>query len=77
MTNTARARLVKQGDTWTVRIPRRLLQRAGLGREIVLEARSGQIIVRPPRGRRHPRQGWDEQFAAMAERGDDHLLDPW
>jgi hypothetical protein len=77
MTNTARAHLVKQGNTWTVRILRRLLERAGLGREIVLEARLGQIVVRPPLGRRHPRQGWDEQFAAMAERGHDRLLDPW
>jgi hypothetical protein len=24
---------------------------------------------------RHPRQGWAEQFAAMAEAGDDALLD--
>jgi len=22
-----------------------------------------------------PREGWDEAFRAMAERGDDHLLD--
>ena len=24
---------------------------------------------------RHPRQGWDEHFADMAEKGDDQLLD--
>jgi len=24
---------------------------------------------------RHPRQGWEERFAEMAERGDDKLLD--
>ena len=76
MTKTARVRLVKQGTMWTVRIPRCLRERAGFSREIVLEAHLGQIVVRPLRGLRYSRQGWDEQFAAMAERGDDQLLDP-
>jgi hypothetical protein len=30
------------------------------------------LIIRPAQ---HPRHGWDEQFSAMAEYGDDHLLD--
>jgi antitoxin MazE len=28
-----------------------------------------------PRHVRRPREGWEEQFRAMAERGDDRLLD--
>ena len=44
---------------------------------IVLEARPGQIVVRPLRALQYPRQGRDEQVAAMAERGHEQLLAPW
>ena len=37
-----------------------------------MEARDDQIIIRPVTC---PRQGWDEAFQAMAERGNDQLLD--
>jgi antitoxin component of MazEF toxin-antitoxin module len=76
MTGRAKSHIVKQGEAWTIRIPRRLLERAGLGEEVVLEVRPGQIVVRSPQGLRRSRQAWEEQFAAMAERGDDQLLDP-
>ena len=37
-----------------------------------MEAQEDQIIIRPVT---YPRQGWDEAFREMAERGDDRLLD--
>jgi hypothetical protein len=36
-----------------------------------LEVQEGQIVIRAALS---PRQGWDEQFEAMAQWGDDHLL---
>lgn len=39
--------------------------------EVELAVQQDQLV----RSVRHPRQGWDEQFRMMAERGDDRLLD--
>lgn len=55
-----------------MRIPRELLDEAGLDAEVEV-TRSGHTLVisRPTNGR----EGWDEQFAKMAQAGDDELLD--
>jgi antitoxin MazE len=42
------------------------------GDKIEVEVQGDELIVRSIRS---PRQGWDEQFAEMARRGDDKLLD--
>jgi antitoxin MazE len=67
-----RARIIKIGNSQGIRIPKLFLQQTRLGEEVELEAHEDQIIIRPVT---HPRQGWDEAFQAMAERGDDRLLD--
>jgi antitoxin MazE len=67
-----RTRIVRIGNSRGVRIPRHLLEQTGLSEAVELEAQADQIIIRPVR---RPRAGWDEQFRAMAERGDDRLLD--
>ena len=40
--------------------------------ELLVE--KGRLAIRPDRS---PRQGWEEAFAAMAERGDDGDRDEW
>jgi antitoxin MazE len=64
-----------------VRIPRNLLEQAGLissdndsrtGQEVELEVSASGILVRPAR---EPRAGWAEAFERMAGEGDDKLLD--
>jgi antitoxin MazE len=71
-----KTKIVKVGNSQGIRIPRLLPKQAGLGEGVELEVQLGQIVVRGAQTRRSPREGWDEQFAAMAERGDDRLLDP-
>ena len=73
MVATVRTRLVRIGNSQGVRIPKVLLDQVGLGGEVELEAQDQQLVVRPmlPAGR--ARAGWDEQFRAMADRGDDRL----
>ncbi len=71
-----KTRVVKAENTYAIRIPRRLLDLAGFGEAVWLEARPGEILVRASPPARPPREGWDEQFAAMAQRGDDQVLDP-
>jgi antitoxin MazE len=75
MAATVRTRLVRIGNSQGVRIPRALLDRVGLGGEVELEAQGQQLVVRPVPPAARARAGWDERFRAMAERGDDRLLD--
>jgi antitoxin MazE len=68
-----RTKLVPIGNSQGIRIPKALLEAAGLGRDVELEARDGELVVRAVG---HPRAGWEEAAAAMAAAGDDALLDP-
>lgn len=67
-----KARIVKIGNSQGVRIPKLLLERSALSEEVEIEAQDQQIIIRSAK---RPRQGWEAAFRAMAERGDDKLLD--
>ena len=67
-----RARIIKIGNSQGIRIPKVFLEQTKLGEEVELEARDGQLIIRAARS---PRQGWGEAFRAMAQHGDDRLLD--
>lgn len=72
MNTAVRTRIVKVGNSQGIRIPGFLLDQLGLGDEVELAVEGDQLIIRPLR---QVRQGWDEQFRQMAERGDDRLLD--
>ena len=67
-----KTRIIKIGNSQGVRLPKLLLAQIDLGEEVEVEVEQNQIVIRPARG---PRHGWDAQFRAMAERGDDRLLD--
>ena len=67
-----KTRIVKIGNSQGVRIPKLLLERSNLAEEVELEAEDDRIIIRSTR---QPREGWASAFRAMAERGDDELLD--
>lgn len=67
-----KARIVKIGNSQGIRIPKLLLERSNLAEEVELEAQDDQLIIRSAK---QPRQDWESAFRAMAERGDDELLD--
>ena len=74
-----RAKVVKIGNSRGIRIPRTLLEQAGLTDEVEMVVEGDKLIIHSVR---LPRQGWDAQFAAMAAHEDDQLLDsasatPW
>jgi antitoxin MazE len=75
MAATVRTRLVRIGNSQGIRIPKVLLDQVGLGGEVELEAQDRQLVVRPASPVGRARAGWEEQFRAMAGRGDDRLLD--
>ena len=67
-----KTRIVKIGNSHGIRIPKVFLEQMQLGEDVELELLADQIIIRPAR---RPREGWDTLFQAMAEHGDDQLLD--
>jgi antitoxin MazE len=72
MSTVVKTRIVRMGNSQGIRIPKLLIEQAGLGEEVQVEVESDHLVIRPLR---KPRQGWDEQFRRMAENGDDTLLD--
>jgi antitoxin MazE len=68
-----KARIVRVGTSRGVRIPKPLLDQAGLADEVELRAEPGRIVIEAAA---RPRAGWADAARAMAARGDDALLDP-
>jgi antitoxin MazE len=56
-----------------VRIPKPLIEQAGLTDTVELTVKEGKIVISRATSRR---DGWTEAAAQMAARGDDKLLDP-
>ncbi len=67
-----KTRIVRIGNSRGVRIPKPLLEQAGLNGDVEIRAENGSLVIRPAR---KPREGWDAAFREMARRGDDALLD--
>ena len=67
-----RSKVVKIGNSRGIRIPRTVLEEAGLTDEVEMKVEGNKLIIQASR---HPRQGWEERFADMAKQGDDQLLD--
>ncbi len=67
-----RARIIRVGNSHGIRIPKPLLQQSGLSGDVEIGVKNGSLIIRSTR---RPRSGWAEAFQAMAEAGDDRLLD--
>jgi antitoxin MazE len=67
-----KTRIVRIGNSQGVRLPRPLLETAGLGEDVILRATPGRIVIEAARA---PRAGWAEAAKAMHAAGDDALLD--
>jgi len=68
-----KARVVQIGNSRGIRIPKPLIEEAGLGSEVELRIGHGGIVILPARSLR---SGWAEAARALRERDDDRLLDP-
>ncbi len=66
-----RANIIRIGNSRGIRIPKPLLEQVGLGNTVQLRAEKGRLVIQPDHA---PRQGWEQAFAAIAERGDDRTL---
>ena len=66
-----RARVVKIGNSKGIRIPKPLLEQTGIMNDVDLEVENNRIIIRPVTS---PRNGWENAFRTMAQKGDDVLV---
>lgn len=68
-----KTRLIRIGNSRGVRIPKPLIEQAGLEGEIEVHVRDGAVvIVRAD----HPRMGWSEAVTLLLERREDYVLEP-
>lgn len=72
--NTIRTRFVQVGNSRGLRIPKVVIDQLGLGGEIEIAIQRDRLVIRSASQRR---EGWDDAFGRMAERGDDTLLDEY
>ena len=68
-----KGKIVQIGNSRGVRLPKPLLQEAGLSDIVEIVARNGTIVISSAS---HPRAGWAEAAKLAHERGDDEPLDP-
>ena len=66
------AHLISIGNSKGLRIPATLLRQYNIQEEVELLPGKDEIVIRPVA--RKPREGWDNAFSVMHERGDDELL---
>lgn len=72
MISTIRSKVVKIGNSRGIRIPRTILEQAGLTDEVEMRVEGNQLIIQSSH---HPRQDWEQYFVAMSRQGDDQLVD--
>ncbi len=65
--------IVKIGNSKGVRLPKLLLEKYRLEGKVELELQDDGILLKPISPSK-PREGWEESFQQMHERGDDALL---
>ena len=64
--------LVKIGNSKGVRLPKAVIDQAGLEKDIDLEVKDGKVILSPAR---QPRAGWEVAAQACHAEGQDDLGD--
>ena len=72
MTNKTKSKVVKIGNSRGIRIPRLLLEQAGLDGDVEMVVQGGKLVISTAQ---NPRQGWEAQFEKMAEKGADRMID--
>jgi len=72
MNSAIKSRLVRIGNSRGVRIPKVWVEQLKLGDALEMTIQADRLVIHSAR---RPRQGWEEQFRAMHESGDDCLME--
>jgi antitoxin MazE len=68
-----KGRLIRIGNSRGVRLPKPVIEGAGLQEDVEIHVRGNTVVIGP---RKRPRVGWGEAAKEMREAGHDKLLDP-
>lgn len=68
-----KAHLVQIGNSRGIRLPKPLIEQAGLGDEVELQVQDGSIVISRTD---KTRTGWAEAAAALAQNDENALVDP-
>lgn len=68
-----KTKLVRIGNSRGIRLPKLLIEQAGLEHDVQLEVHGNTVVIRPLAS---TRAGWAEAAAALAEAEEEGLLDP-
>lgn len=67
-----KASIIKIGNSQGLRIPKPIIEQCGFEHEVEIEIRDRELVIKPAT---HPRHDWDKAFQAMAQNGDDKLIE--
>ena len=67
-----KASIIQIGNSKGLRIPKPILKQCGFNGEVELEVHNNELIIKSTK---HSRQNWEKAFKAMAENGDDQLIE--
>jgi len=68
-----KGRLIRIGNSRGVRLPKPVIEGAGLQEDVEIQVRGNTVVIGP---RKRARAGWAEAAKQMRDAGDDKLLDP-
>ncbi len=68
-----KTRLIRIGNSRGIRLPKTIIEQAGLTEEVELEVRDGAVVIAATA---RPRSGWADEARKMRAGDDDRLLDP-
>jgi antitoxin MazE len=68
-----KASIIQIGNSQGLRIPKPILKQCGFNGEVELEVQDKKLVIKSTT---HARQNWAKAFKAMAQNGDDNLLEP-
>lgn len=66
--------LIPIGNSQGIRLPKAIIEQAGLTGPLELEVADGAIVIRPKK--KLPREGWEEEAEELHRLGDDNV-DEW
>lgn len=67
-----KTRIVKIGNSRGIRIPKPLLDQAGLTEDVIITVKGNRLVISPVQT---AREGWADAFRLMSENGDDAPID--
>jgi antitoxin MazE len=67
-----KTRIVRIGNSQGIRIPKALIEEAGLSGEVEISVKGASLVIRSVV---KPRAGWASAFESMARHGDDASID--